>query len=160
MPKYFENGAILLIRGFKFEDNPDEQRDKILIVLHCDANNVFLIFSKTTSQPIVPDEDLNHGCTNSSERGLSFFMFKKDRTVGENDFSFDKDTIVTFIQNTRKVPINYFSEYISNSKLSILGQLTSTEYKRILKCACGSKVIPKGVKSILLKAKAENQEST
>lgn len=147
--QYFPKGSILFIKDFHHDDNPDNDTNKLLIILHCDDNNVFVIFTKTTSVVKVPDENITHGCTNSESRGLFFFMFEKDRIIGENNFAFEKRTFVHFIQNVKKVEMGYFNDYISKGKLKSKGKLLDIELDRLLKCMIGSKKITRGIRKIL-----------
>lgn len=146
---HFPKGSILFINDFQYDDNPDNNTNKLIIILHCDDNNFFVISTKTTSVVKVPDKNIKHGCKNSEELGLFFFMFEKGRVVGEDDFAFDEHTFVHFIQNVRKVEMSFFNDYISNSKLKTIGKLLESELDRLLKCMIGSKKITRGIRKIL-----------
>jgi len=88
---------VLFIPDFDFGDG-GETADKLLIILHVNDKDGYIIFALTTSQQKVPNERLNHGCTNSADKLYSFFLFLKDRIIGKKSsgapFSFD---LITFV---------------------------------------------------------------
>jgi hypothetical protein len=139
----FSIGNILSIKSYQFEDG-GESKDKIAIVLYCNENEAYILQALVTSKVKVPDELLNHGCTNSTNGLFSFFMFEAGREVGIDNFnegfSFKKNTFVHFRNNISKLPCANYLKYIDNIKCT--GRLLKPEYLRLIRCITKSRMIP------------------
>ncbi|HUS03645.1 MAG TPA: hypothetical protein VMY77_18020 [Chitinophagaceae bacterium] len=135
-------GLILRIKDYKFEDD-GTARDKYSIVLYTKDEEAYLIHSLTTTQNNLSVTALKYGC--SIHKGnLPYYYFPKDQIIGNENFSFEKDTFIFFQANVRKEPFAKFETAAKKSVFGLitLGLLTNEELKRILKCALKSKFIP------------------
>jgi hypothetical protein len=139
----FAIGNILSIKSYQFEDG-GESRDKIAIVLYCNESEAFILQALVTSKVKIPDELLNHGCTNSNNGLFSFYMFEACRNIGKDkcdkSFSFNKNTFVHIRNNVSKISITNYLKYLNN--VEYLGRLLETEYIRLIKCITKSRLIP------------------
>jgi len=145
----FSSGNILHVENYDFR-NSIPTKDKYLIVLYLSSDLAVFIHSLTTSQIRVPANKIQHGCTKSKDLGLSYYMFEKDRTIGDiNEFSFPKNTFVFFQSNVRKNKVSKFNKYLNNDQIRLIDRLVFPEYKRLLKCAARSFFTPRFIKRIL-----------
>jgi hypothetical protein len=134
---YFEIGNILLIKDYKFENG--ESKDKILILLVVNKTESFVLQALTTSQDKVPDKKLHHGCTNTQDDLFSFYLFEKDRIIGESGFRFIKNTFIHFQYNISKINTATLMSY--SSRFKVFDKLQANEYKRLIKCVLNSRKI-------------------
>jgi hypothetical protein len=135
-------GLILRIKDYKFEDD-NSTRDKYAIVLYTKDKEAYLIHSLTTTQNNFSVAALHYGCSVHNYH-LPYYYIPKNQIIGDQNFSFDKDTFIFFNNNVRK---ELFSKFDAAAKKSlfgiiVLGLLANEELKRILKCALKSKFIP------------------
>jgi len=135
-------GLILRIKDYNFEDD-NSIRDKYTIVLYTNNKEAYLIHSLTTTQNNLSVSGLKYGCS-VHKNFLPYYFFPKGQIIGDENFSFEKDTFIFFSSNVRK---ETFSKFQAAEKKSIfgvitLGVLSNDELKRILKCALKSKFIP------------------
>jgi len=139
---------VLFIPDFDFGDG-GETADKLLIILHVNDTDGYIIFALTTSQQKVPEDRLNHGCTNSADRLFSFFLFLKDRVIGKKisgtPFSFDLNTFVFIRDNIRMQENTSFLTYMGK-RVRIVGIIEDDEFKRLLKCVYKSNHIKLKIK--------------
>ncbi|MCW3110857.1 MAG: hypothetical protein JWQ09_5363 [Segetibacter sp.] len=136
-------GLILRIKDYKFEDD-NSTRDKYSIVLFTNQQEAYLIHSLTTSRNNPGITGLKYGC--SVHNALPYFYFPAGQIIGDQNFSFNKETFIFFSNNVRK---ETFKKLEDASKklfgLISLGVLTNDELKRIIKCALKSKLLPKQI---------------
>ncbi len=136
-------GLIIRIKDYKFEDD-NSTRDKYSIVLFTNQQQAYLIHSLTTSRNNPGIAGLKYGC--SVYNRLPYFYFPAGQIIGDNYFSFDKETFIFFSNNVRK---EAFEKLEAASKklfgLISLGVLTKDELKRVIKCALKSKLLPKQI---------------
>src|SRR6516225_8626476 len=92
-------GLILRIKNYKFEDD-NATRDKYVIVLLTNASELYLVHSLTTSQNNLNVPGLNYGC--SVYNHVPYYFFPKNISIGDQNFSFEKDTFIFFRSNVRK----------------------------------------------------------
>ena len=127
---------VLFIPDFDFGDG-GESADKLLIILHANDQDGYIIFALTTSQQKIPDDRLNHGWTNSADKLFSFFLFIKDRVIGKKSngspFSFDLNTFVFIRDNIRMQENSSFLTYM-RGRVRVVGVLEDDEFRRLLKC--------------------------
>lgn len=151
----FTKGSIYFISNYQYEDG-GTPTNKLLLVVCIDDENSLLLRALPTSQQKVPDQMVNHGCTNNTI--FSFFTFLKDRVIGidknGDDFSFDKNTFVFFRDNVEVIPYQTILSYYPDDA-SLLGELSEVEYKRFLKCIIGSKMLRKKHKDFLTSTLSE-----
>ena len=135
-------GLILRIKDYIFDDDKSS-RDKYSIVLHTNNKEVYLIHSLTTTQNTLSVSALKYGCS-VHKSYLPYYYFPKEQIIGDQNFSFNKDTFIFFGNNVRKEPFSKFETAAKKSLFGLIthGLLTSDELKRILKCALKSKFIP------------------
>ncbi len=132
-------GLLLRINDYKFEDD-GSTRDKYAIVLWINNDEAYLIHSLTTSQNKsgFPAEHL--GC--QVYRSVPYFFIPQGQVIGDQGYSFDKDTFIFFNNNVRKASLQKFKDAAKSIfKLAPLGCLTSEELKRLLKCILKSRQI-------------------
>lgn len=145
----FTKGSIYFITNYQYEDG-GTPTNKLLLIVCIDEENSLLLRALPTSQQKVPDQFVNHGCTNNST--FSFFTFLEDRVIGidneGNDFSFDKNTFVFFRDNIEVISYKTILSYYPNNA-SLLGELSTDEYARFMKCIKGSKMLRKKHKEFL-----------
>lgn len=140
-------GLIVRIKDYKFEDD-NSTRDKYLIVLFTNQHEAYLIHSLTTSRNNPGITGLNYGC--STHNRLPYFYFPAGQIIGDENFSFDKETFIFFSNNVRKeafVKLEAASKKIFG--LISLGVLTNDELKRIIKCTLKSKLLPRQIEQEL-----------
>lgn len=132
----FTERHILKITDYTFQDK-NGIRDKYMIVLNRDANNVYIIHTLTTSQPKGFDPK-KIGCHTKNK--ISFFYFPKDIVVAENGFSFDKDTFVFFVSNIRKESLKDLQKYPTTS-IDVKGIMNKKCLKDLIDCMLNSEYI-------------------
>ena len=147
----WKSGLILRIKNYKFEDD-NSTRDKYAIVLYSNDQELYLIHSLTTSQNNLAMPTTNYGC--SVHNKIPYYFIPQGQVIGDQQFSFDKDTFIFFRSNVRKELHSKF-EQASKTLFGVveLGQLTNEELKRIIKCALKSRFIPQDIESELTKFK-------
>ncbi len=77
-------------------------------------------------------------------------IFQKGYVIGDQNYSFEKDTFIFFSNNVRKESFSKF-EAAAKTVFGIvqLGVLTNEELKRVIKCALKSKLIVKYIEDEL-----------
>lgn len=128
-------GNILRIPNYEFE-NGGESRDKYLIVI--DVSKVSSLFLRvlTTSQIKVPEDKAMHGCRNEPENGLHYFMFEKERRIGNynnQDFHFPKHTFLLFRNNIKSLELEPFVIKYKDVTECVC-HLQADEFTRLKKC--------------------------
>lgn len=133
-------GLILRIKNYKFEDD-GSSKDKYAIVLYTNEHEAFLIHSLTTSQNNLSVPATAFGC--SVYNNIPYYFIPKNQVIGNQNFSFEKDTYIFFMNNIRKETFVKFDKAAAASLFGItpLGTLSDEELKRLLKCALKSKYI-------------------
>jgi hypothetical protein len=145
-------GAIYRFKNYTFEDD-QSQRDKYTIILHSSPTETVLIHSLTTSQNKLNVPELHYGCTVYNER-FPYFFFPSGAIIGDQNFSFSKNTFIFFANNIRKERVEKFEKAAKQVfGLTYLGKLFPEELKRIIKCALKSKLITKDIEAVLLDVK-------
>lgn len=137
----FTQGNLLYIQDYRFEDG-NGQRNKYMLVVFVDEATSVIIRALPTSHDHVPDDKLNHGCTNNEV--FSFFMFKRGRAVCENGFAFARNTFVYFQQNLLQTAIASLQSY-PREQVELKGRLTEAEFNRFIKCLKASRHVPRGI---------------
>ena len=140
-------GQILRIKDYKFEDD-GSTRDKYAIVLCTNDKELYLIHSLTTSQNNRFFPGIHYGC--SVHMGVPYYFIPAERSMGDQNFYFKKDTFIFFQANVRKESYEKF-EKASKILWGVvsLGFLSDEELGRIIKCALKSKFIPLNITSEL-----------
>ncbi len=148
----WKSGLILRIKDYKFEDD-QSVRDKYAIVLYADKDQAYIIHSLTTSQNNKGLPAMQYGC--SVHHFIPYYFIPQGQVIGDNNFSFERDTFIFFRNNVRKEStIKFESAAKKIFGLAILGVLSNDELKRIIKCAMKSKFIPAEVEKELSVFKA------
>ena len=132
----FSERYILKITDYVFQDK-NGIRDKYMIILNQDADNVYIIHTLTTSQPN-GNNPQKLGCHQKNK--LSFYYFPKDISVAENGFSFEKDTFVFFVSNIRKESIKSLNLY-PTSNVEVKGVMNKKNLKDLIDCMLNSEYI-------------------
>ena len=147
----WKSGLILRIKNYKFEDD-NSTRDKYAIVLYSNDQELYLIHSLTTSQNNLAMPATNYGC--SVYNKVPYYFIPQGKEIGDQNFSFDKDTFIFFRSNVRK-ELHIKFEQASKTLFGVveLGQLSNVELKRIIKCALKSRFIPQDIEQELTKFK-------
>jgi len=148
----FEPRNILFIKDYEFSNGSRtaENEGKLSIILDIEEQYTWVIQVLTTSQQKVPDEKINHGCTNSKDGLFSFYCFEENRPIGttptQKPFAFHKTTFVLFQSNTSQIPTQKYIEYMNENKISLKAILDKIEYKRLLKCLLNSRFLARKLK--------------
>jgi len=132
----FTERYILKITDYAFQDK-NGIRDKYMIVLNRDANNVYIIHTLTTSQPNGFDPK-KLGCHTKNK--TAYFYFPQNIQVAENGFSFDKDTFVFFVSNIRKESLNDLEKYPATN-IDVKGIMNKEVLKNLIDCMLNSEYI-------------------
>jgi hypothetical protein len=148
----WQPGLILRISNYRFEDD-QTTRDKYSIVLYTQQEEAFLIHSLTTSQNRIVDTSMQHGCT--VHKNIPYYFFPAGLTIGNQGFSFDKDTFVFFMNNVRKERYDKLEKAAAQHVFGVveLGVLDTFDLKRIIKCALKSNYIPENIADLLKRFK-------
>ena len=145
-------GAIYRFKNYTFEDD-QSQRDKYTIILYSSLHETVLIHSLTTSQNKMHVPELHYGCSMYNAQ-FPYFFFPSGKLIGDQSFSFNKNTFIFFANNIRKEPVEKFEKAAKQIfGLSYLGTLFPDELKRIIKCALKSKMITKEIEATLIGVK-------
>jgi hypothetical protein len=148
----FEPRNILFIKDYQFDDGSKtaENEGKLSIILDVEEQYTWVIQVLTTSQQKVPDDKVNHGCTNSKDGLFSFYCFEENRQIGttpnQEPFAFHKTTFVLFQSNTSQISTQKYIEYMNENKISLKAILDKKEYKRLLKCLLSSRFLVRKLK--------------
>jgi hypothetical protein len=132
----FTERSILKITDYAFQDK-NGIRDKYMIVLNRDDDNVYIIHTLTTSQPNGFDPK-KFGCHTKNK--ISYFYFSKNIVIAENGFSFDKDTFVFFVSNIRKESLKDLNKYPTTS-LELKGIMDRKCLRDLIDCMLNSEYI-------------------
>lgn len=144
----FTERHILKITDYAFQDG-NGIRDKYMIVLNCDSENVYIIHTLTTSQSngFNPQKI---GCHTKNK--TSYFYFPKGIVVAENGFSFDKDTFVFFVANIRKESLKDLQNY-PTTNVDLKGKMNKKCLKELIDCMLNSEHITAEQADCLIKTR-------
>jgi len=146
------SGVIYRFKNYKFEDD-QSHRDKYTIVLHSNPKEAVLIHSLTTSQNKLSVPEIHYGCSMYNNR-FPYFFFPAGNVIGDQNFSFSKNTFIFFANNIRREPVEKFEKAAKEIfGMTYLGKLLPEELKRIIKCALKSKLITRDIESVLIELK-------
>lgn len=152
MTPSFTVGSIIRVKDYEFEDG--STRDKYLIVLFRNNTEAYIINSLVTSKNKLHLSGLQHGCNVSEHNGLKipYFFFPENIVLDTaTGFFFDMDSFVFFRTNVFKASIAQLLQKYSNTPFGIieLGNLGTSELKRLLKCLLKSTFISNDIKILL-----------
>ena len=99
----FEIGSILFVKDYQL---PTSVKDKFFIVVAVTEQNITLM-SMTTSQIYFDNSLIKHGII--EDRNLSVYCFPKNKVIGKNGFSFNKDTIISHRWNVHEFSAELFA---------------------------------------------------
>lgn len=149
----WEPGLLLRINDYKFEDD-GSKRDKYAIILSVNDEEAWLIHSLTTSQNKLNFPATHYGC--QVHHHTPYYFIPKDTIIGDQGFSFDKDTFIFFRNNVRKVSLDKFKKAaVSIFQMAPLGKLSADELKRLLKCMLKSSFLEQGIAEELSRVKSQ-----
>jgi len=129
----------LRINQFDFEDG-GQSRDKYLIGLCANSNELFYIYSLTTSQNSRNLTPNGSGC--NVEQGIPYWYFAPRDHLDAQGFFFDLPTYIFFPNNVRKHSFAELSRMgTQGSPFGVvkLAQLDDKTLKRLLKCVLKAK---------------------
>jgi len=95
----FGTGSILFVKDYQL---PTKVKDKFFIVVAATEQNITLM-SMATSQIYFDYSHIKHGII--KDRELSVYCFPKGKVIGQNGFSFNKDTIVSHRWNVHEFSV-------------------------------------------------------
>lgn len=141
-------GGLYRVNNYVFDDDLSN-KDKYMIVIHVDSENIFIVDTLTTSQNPTKIQVSKFGC---QSKPFHFFYFPKHVLITNQSFFFDLDTFIFFKNNIRKEELTKFEKLKSNSKLAIvnLGNLDTSILKALLLCMIQSGAIPMGINQIII----------
>lgn len=137
LDEILQSGHLLLIENYQFQDG-NGSKDKFLIVINRNDEFAYIIHTLTTFQNKLKLPSDHFGC--SVAENIPYFFIQKNMELGENKFSFEKDTFIFFRNNVRKESISSFLKY-NESKIVLKEQLSNNFLKRLLKCMLKSDFI-------------------
>jgi hypothetical protein len=144
----YQERYLLRIDDYEFQDS-EGVRDKFLIVLNRSDDHTYIIHTLTTSNPNgFNPKDL--GC--NTFKSVSYFFIPKDTIIGENSYSFKKDTFIFFNNNIRKETLSSFSKY-ADENVKHKDVLTKKIFKSILDCMLNSNFITYEQADVLTKTR-------
>ena len=149
LQEILQQGHLLLIEEYQFQDG-NGSKDKFLVVLNRNDEFAYIIHTLTTSQNKLSLPSDNFGCLVSAN--IPYFFIQKEVELGENKFSFDKDTFVFFRNNVRKENLSSFLKYNENN-LILKEKLSNSFLKRLLKCMLKSNFIDLNIEKELIAIK-------
>ncbi len=115
-------GSILLVRNYQL---PTTIKDKFFIVIG-ESEGEYNLLSMTTSQIYFDPALIRHGVI--KDRDMSVYCFEHDRVIGENGFSFHKNTIVSHRSNIHSFAI----EKIAKLNIEPLDVLLKEELRNLI----------------------------
>lgn len=113
-------------------------------------NITAIIHTLTISQNKLNLPSDNFGCLVT--QNIPYFFIQKNVELGENKFSFDKDTFIFFRNNVRKESLSSFLKYPENN-IILKEKLPNFLLKRLLKCMLKSDFIELNIEKELQKIK-------
>lgn len=149
LDEILQQGHLILIEEYLFQDG-NGSKDKFLIVLNRNDEFGYIIHTLTTSQNKLNLPSENFGCLVAGN--IPYFFIQKDTVLGENKFSFDKDTFIFFRNNVRKKNVSSFLKY-NERNLILKEKLSNTFLKRLLKCMLKSEFIELNIEKELIRIK-------
>ncbi|RTY93534.1 hypothetical protein EKL32_15730 [Flavobacterium sp. GSN2] len=149
LDEILQQGHLLLIEEYQFQDG-NGSKDKFLIVLNRNDEFAYIIHTLTTSQNKLNLPSENFGCLVNAN--MPYFFIQKDTPLGENRFSFDKDTFIFFRNNVRKENVSSFLKY-NDSSIILKEKLPNQFLKRLLKCMLKSEFIELNIEKELIRIK-------
>lgn len=151
LDEILQQGHLLLIEDYQFQDG-NGSKDKFLIVINRNDEFAYIIHTLTTSQNKLNLPSDHYGCLVAGN--IPYFFIQKDTALGENKFSFDKDTYIFFRNNVRKESLSSFLKY-NESNVVLKEKLSNVFLKRLLKCMLKSDFINLNIENELIKIKDE-----
>ena len=149
LDEILQQGHLVLIEDYQFQDG-NGSKDKFLIVLNRNDEFAYIIHTLTTSQNKLNLPSENFDCLVAGN--IPYFFIQKDTVLGENKFSFDKDTFIFFRNNVRKKNVSSFLKY-NERNLILKEKLSNTFLKRLLKCMLKSEFIELNIEKELIRIK-------
>ena len=149
LDEILQQGHLILIEDYQFQDG-NGSKDKFLIVLNRNDEFAYIIHTLTTSQNKLSLPSDNFGCLVAGN--IPYFFIQKNTVLGENQFSFDKDTFIFFRNNVRKENLVSFIKY-DQSNIILKEKLSKLFLKRLLKCMLKSDFIDLNIENELIKIK-------
>lgn len=149
LDKILQQGHLLLIEDYQFQDG-NGSKDKFLIVLNRNDEFAYIIHTLTTSQNKLNLPSDNFGCLVTGN--IPYFFIQKNIELGQNKFSFEKDTFIFFRNNVRKENLSSFLKY-NERNLILKEKLSNSFLKRLLKCMLKSDFIDLNIEKELIKIK-------
>lgn len=149
LDEILQQGHLILIEEYLFQDG-NGSKDKFLIVLNRNDEFGYIIHTLTTSQNKLNLPSENFDCLVAGN--IPYFFIQKDTVLGENKFSFDKDTFIFFRNNVRKKNVSSFLKY-NERNLILKEKLSNTFLKRLLKCMLKSEFIELNIEKELIRIK-------
>ena len=145
----FENGQIIHIENYEFDNGDIKNTGKFLIVI-LNQEGKTIIASLTSSQNYVPDNLKKTGCVNDKTKQISCYFFPKSINITANNFFFPKDTFIYFHHNVFKKEINHLLKKYQN-KITEKGKLIDKQYQDLIYCIYKSQFTKRGIRRILEK---------
>lgn len=145
----FENGSIVHIPKYEFDDGETKDTGKFLVVIYNDSG-VSILAGLTGSQDHVPDDMKNHGCLDDYSKRISCHFFEEQKVICTNKYSFSKDTFIYFAGNIFDVQIKKLEDKYGGT-MQHKGILREEEYVELVYCIYKSKFVKKAVKTTLEK---------
>jgi hypothetical protein len=149
LDEFLQQGHLLLIEDYQFLDG-NGYKDKFLIVVSRNDESAYIIHTLTTSQNKLNLPSSNFGCLVAGN--IPYFFIQKDIVLGENNFSFEKDTFIFFRDNVRKENLSSFLKY-KKSNIILKEKLPNSFLKRLLKCMLKSNFINLNIENELKEIK-------
>lgn len=137
LDEILQQGHLLLIEDYQFQDG-NGSKDKFLIVINRNDEFAYIIHTLTTSQNKLNLPSDHYGCLVAEN--IPYFFIQKNMDLGENKFSFEKDTFIFFRNNVSKESLSSFLKY-NESKIVLKEKLSNIFLKRLLKCMLKSDFI-------------------
>lgn len=144
----FQLGSILHVKNFEFKKGGAvNQKNKFLIpLLELDGN--ILLLSLPSSQVYLSKEKQTPGCIDYKEIGISIYHFTNNSIVGQDGFSFPKNTFIYFGQVMERSK-DKLMQYNASEQLEQIDILINDVFIEVIYCAFKGTAIPEKYKSLL-----------
>lgn len=149
----FEEGNLLMFHPFLFK-NGAKPKNKFLLVLAKNGEDLLLASLPTSKDHIPSDTEVRHGCLDVSERFINVFVFMSGeeiayRETGES-FSFAKNTFV-YGANLDVYATSQFElqERLAQTEIELVGHLHQDVFIELKECLANSGMVKNKYRKML-----------
>jgi len=140
----YSSKNIIHIVNYDF-GNGQPIKNRYFVILDKDEDSS-IVLSVITSQDHIPDALLKHGCIQEQANNIHCYSFTKGKVVGENGFSFGKNSFIYINASSVFNAASAKLTAIYNNAVEAKDVMLTKEYEDLVYCIYKSKFLPRGIK--------------